>query len=290
MSPKELALVIEASESTIKRWVDKGKLHAEVTDGGHRKIAVEEAIRFIRQHQETVLRADLLGFPDANALEEDPGPPTIDTDKFYQFLINGDAQKARGYLVKLYLQGFSISEICDTVVSGSMNRIGEHWKQEQIGICLEHHATDICIQAVNALRMIFQPRHDLPIALGGAPEGDPYFIPSLCISTVMMSEGYQSINLGPNTPVDSFLRAVDQYHPSIVWISFTSQERPRHLTKQIETLTKTLSQKNVQVLVGGRESQKHRHLERHNVFFGTGMAEMAAFVRGLRHIYSNPVA
>lgn len=280
LSPKEFSLIIEASESSIKRWVDKGEINAEVTDGGHRKIAVEEAIKFIRQTGQQVLRADLLGFPDVNSIQNIQEPFDIHSNQFFQFLIDGEAEKARGYLLKLYLHGYSIADICDAVVVASMSQIGELWQKDEVGICLEHHATDICIQAMNTLRMIFYPTDNAPIALGGAPQGDPYFIPSLCISAVLMSEGYLTVNLGPNTPIRSFQRAIDQYNPSIVWLSFSSNEHPRSLKNELELFIENLSLKNVQIVVGGRKRNRFQFLQDKDVFFGTTMTELAAFVKG----------
>jgi MerR family transcriptional regulator, light-induced transcriptional regulator len=49
LSPKALAAAIGVSESSLKRWADEGRLAAERTAGGHRRIAVAEAVRFVRR-------------------------------------------------------------------------------------------------------------------------------------------------------------------------------------------------------------------------------------------------
>lgn len=60
-SPREFAAAIGASESSVKRWVDAGELVAAKTAGGHRRIALTEAVRFIRQRGMSVVDAKALG-------------------------------------------------------------------------------------------------------------------------------------------------------------------------------------------------------------------------------------
>ena len=56
LTPKELAEAIGASESSIRRWVDTGDIRVARTAGGHRRITLSEAIRFIRQIEAPVVR------------------------------------------------------------------------------------------------------------------------------------------------------------------------------------------------------------------------------------------
>ena len=60
ISPRHLAEAIGMSESSLKRWADRGFLSVTRTAGGHRRIAVQEAIRFIRSRELTILDPVLL--------------------------------------------------------------------------------------------------------------------------------------------------------------------------------------------------------------------------------------
>ncbi|MEM9791075.1 MAG: MerR family DNA-binding transcriptional regulator [Planctomycetota bacterium] len=63
LSPKEVALAIGVSESSLKRWADAGRIRVRRTAGGHRRIAIQEAIRFARYYGFPVVRPDILYLP-----------------------------------------------------------------------------------------------------------------------------------------------------------------------------------------------------------------------------------
>ena len=48
LSPKELAHALGVSESSIKRWIDDGRLDCTRTPGGHRRVTIQNALKFIR--------------------------------------------------------------------------------------------------------------------------------------------------------------------------------------------------------------------------------------------------
>ena len=49
LSPRELAQAIGVSESSLKRWADAGQIRVARTAGGHRRISIADAVRFIRE-------------------------------------------------------------------------------------------------------------------------------------------------------------------------------------------------------------------------------------------------
>ena len=71
LSPKELGSAIGVSESSLKRWADDGRLRVARTAGGHRRIELREAVRFIRASGFTVQRPELLGLAELDGIERD---------------------------------------------------------------------------------------------------------------------------------------------------------------------------------------------------------------------------
>ena len=65
VSPRNLAEAIGMSESSLKRWADRGLLQVTRTAGGHRRIAIRDAIRFVRERQLRFLKPTAIGLPAA---------------------------------------------------------------------------------------------------------------------------------------------------------------------------------------------------------------------------------
>ncbi|MBK8268490.1 MAG: helix-turn-helix domain-containing protein [Planctomycetes bacterium] len=105
VSPKDLARAIAVSESSIKRWVDEGTIAAVKTSGGHRRIAIEEVIRFTRLTQTPIVHPEILGLPAEAADTAKPTNEADDAERLQLHLQNGDAPKARGLLISMYLRG-----------------------------------------------------------------------------------------------------------------------------------------------------------------------------------------
>ena len=61
LSPKDLARATGVSESSLKRWADSGRLECTRTAGGHRRIPLAEAVRFIRESSISVVDPSMLG-------------------------------------------------------------------------------------------------------------------------------------------------------------------------------------------------------------------------------------
>lgn len=279
LSPKELAAAIGVSESSMKRWTDDGVIRAARTAGGHRRIPIDEAIRFIRESRAPLVRPEILGLPDIEAVRREPPSGRSDSERFYTFLSNGQAPEARGLLLSLYLAGETTEAIMDGPVHDAMTRMGELWKHDPAGIFFEHRATDICMQAIQQLRMVFKPPRNAPVALGGAPSGDPYLIPSLCASTVLASMGFHVFNLGPDTPTETVLLACEQLRPSLVWISISAAQHPDGLRAEIPKMADALAVRGARLIIGG---QKHGALElptHANIRTGASMTQLVAFAR-----------
>ncbi len=258
LTPKELATAIGVSESSLKRWVDTGLLRAGRTAGGHRRIPVAEAIRFIRHTSATLVRPEVLGLPDL-AQSRDPSRAHDPDAALYEHLVEGRAAEARGLILAEYLEGRSVAAICDGPVRTAMHRIGELWQHDRRGIFVEHRAIDICVQALVQLRILL-PAAAGPTAVGGAPPGDPYLLPSLMVSTALLDAGLQAINLGPDTPLDILAAAAYDLDACVVWVSISSTPDEAALKTGLRALAERLASRGIPLVVGGRQRELAREL------------------------------
>jgi MerR family transcriptional regulator, light-induced transcriptional regulator len=249
LSPRELAEALGVSESSLKRWVDSGKIRAMKTDGGHRRIALTEAVRFVRDTGAPVVRPDILDMPEVAVAQE---RTLRGSDQFLDYLIEGDLVGARGWLLGRYLGGATIAWLCDGPVAESMHALGELWRHDDGGVFIEHRGTDVCLQALAHLRSTFDPPANAPLALGGSPENDPYLLPTFMAATVVAAAGMRAMNLGPDTPVIALQSASVAHKPRLVWISASSPMPPERILA-ISRWAEALPPE-ILVVCGGRSS------------------------------------
>ncbi len=278
-SPRELARAIGVSESSLKRWVDDGRLEVTRTPGGHRRIPFEAAVRFLRDNELELADPAALGLTEVARVSseratEDPA------DLLHELLIAGDAEAARSLVLTSFIKGASVAEICDGALRDAMSKIGTLWRDDPKGIFVEHRATDICLEILRSLRLGLRIEEDAPLAVGGAPEGDPYAIPSLMAATVLGSLGFKATNLGPDTPADTFLRAAKETGAGLVWVSVSSVADAGRLGQHLAWLARELALIDADLIVGGRDLERlglgddlpHR-------FFGDTMTDLAGLGR-----------
>lgn len=73
LSTSDFSAAVGISESSVRRLADSGRLEIHRTSGGHRRIPVAEAIRYVRETGATVSRPELLGLADADGERTNSG-------------------------------------------------------------------------------------------------------------------------------------------------------------------------------------------------------------------------
>lgn len=268
LSTRELADALGVSESSLKRWVDSGKISASRTEGGHRRIRLSEAMRFIRDMRAPLARPELLDLPEV-AIVRARGE-----DRLASYLRDGDSVGARGWLMARYVEGANIADLADGPIRDAMAGLGELWHHDEDGVFVEHRGTEVCLQAVAQLRsMISTVPAAAPLALGGCPADDPYLLSTQLAAMVATEAGMRAVNLGPDTPVRAFARAVAAHQPKLVWLSISTPlaaARARSMARWLDTLPTTTA-----IVIGGQQSRTLSNLPARAVR-GTSMADLAA--------------
>lgn len=284
LSPKELAAAIGVSESSVKRWVDDGLIEAHRTAGGHRRIALADAVRFLRRTRHKLVQPGRLGLPEDLAERRGDGVawPADAGERLHRLLEAGAAAASRALLMQLYVEGFSAAEICDGPLRFAMGRIGHLWTESSMGIMVEHRATEICLHAVQQLRALVPEREDGSLALGGTPSPDPSQLPSLAAAVVLAEEGFRAVNLGPDLPLAVLGDAVLGMRPALVWVSMSHPSDAGLVEKDLAELYGKACQVGAALAVGGRAAPRCAALASKPRFLrGQSMVELVAFVRGL---------
>ncbi len=251
LSTTEFADALGISESTARRLADAGDIRIQKTKGGHRKIPVAEAVRYVRDSKIKILRPDLLGL----ATREESSGSSF-SDQLLKALREGHAASVIGLMQTMYAEGISLAEICDGPICYAMNAIGSTWPQDKRSIFVEHRATLLCVRALCQIReALSECEENAFTAMGAAPQDDPYLLPSLMVSLVLHEVGFDETNLGPNTPVDVLTDSVEDEHPSLVWLAITNPIRSRRHREEIEYLADVIRSYGGVFLAGGQSAE-----------------------------------
>lgn len=251
LSTSEFAKALGVSDSSVRRMADAGELEIHRTRGGHRRIPIAEAVRYIRDTRAPVSRPELLG------LEFAPQEITRESaaSRMQQVLEDGHASAVIGLMQLLYASGMNIAELCDGPISSAMVQIGNRWPQDKRAIFVEHRATILCCRALNQLRLsIPDPDEDAPKAIGAAMSGDMYLMPTLIASLVLHEVGFNEINLGPNTPLDVLSDAIVDERPKLVWLSISEAIRSNSQLTEIIKLSEIARSHQATLILGGRNA------------------------------------
>jgi MerR family transcriptional regulator, light-induced transcriptional regulator len=280
VSTAQVAEALGVGVTTIKRWVDEGILPAHRTAGGHRKLLLADVLRLVRQGS----------FPNqdlAPLLAPGKGNSTAKCEEVERKLVaaleRGDGDGVRALIHGAFQQGVPLDALADQVIGPAMHRIGHDWEQGTIDVFHEHRASQLCTAALHELMPRLSPSAagDRPLALGGGPEKDPYVLAGLLAELVLRDRGWQVVNLGPNTPLSSFRKAMTELRPKLLWLTVSHLDEPRQFVAEYRTLYEEAERQGVPVAVGGQALTESVRAALPYTTFGDGLAHLAAFARTL---------
>ncbi len=286
LSTNQAARVLSVSVSTVKRWVDSGVLPSHRTAGGHRKLLLSEVLALARQGSlpaspEAVIAADSQQLvADSSQLEQ----------RFFVAIREGDADDAMSLVLGAYQQGVAVDWLADQVIAPALARLGHGWSQSQIDIWQEHRGTQICLDTLFKLKDQLERRSErgYPLALGGAPEGDLYVLPTLLAQIVLLDAGWQAVNLGPNTPVSNLADAIKRLKPRLVWLSVSVVTHPKRFAEQLQELQIVADEVGASLAIGGRGLSERLCSKLNGSVCRDGLSQLAALARSLNPRFTRP--
>lgn len=218
LSPKQVAQAIGVSESSLKRWCDQGVLASSRTVGGHRRVALNEVLQFLRRSGNVAVRPDVLGLPSNTG----QGQAVIEraAGRLERALVEGEEEQCRRIVFDLYLAGRTACDICDKVVAPAFHAIGEAWGCGEVAVYQERRACEIALRVLYELRAMLPvvERH-APRAMGGTLRGDPYRLATISAEIALREAGWQAESFGCGLPADTLCAAIRQVRPQLVWLS-----------------------------------------------------------------------
>ncbi len=251
LSPKQVARAIGVSESSLKRWCDKGLLHPIRTAGGHRRLPLAEVIEFLRLSGQELARPELLGLPSL-APGGVPDWPQAQAD-FREAICRGDEATCRRIVFELYLAGHGVVELGDRLVAATFQEVGSRWEHGSLQVFAERRAVEIAVRLLVELRAALgPPKPTAPLAIGASPEGDPYRLATTLVELSLREAGWQAESYGAGIPLESLASAVRTSRPRLVWLSVSYLPDERHFRSEYARLFETAQSHGAALAVGGQ--------------------------------------
>lgn len=251
ITPRQVALALGLSESSIKRWCDQGLLPTLRTAGGHRRLAIPDVVAFLRRSGNPLVKPEMLGLPSSTG--HSPAVMERAGDQIGEALIAGDEDQCRRIVFDLYLNGHSACEICDRVIAPALHDIGRKWECGETSVYRERRACELGLKTLHELQMAFRPPlAHAPNALGGTMECDPYRLPTSMIEVVLREQGWRATSLGSQLPTASLADALRDHRPQLFWLSVSSIDSAPGFLAEYSRLHEAATAVGAAVVVGGR--------------------------------------
>jgi len=215
LTTSETASLLEVHPSTVKRWCNDGELASMKTEGGHRRIPLEDAVAFATARgMSTVLSPFHPYEPHVWTALRD----VREKSSFKRLEALAMGWIARGQLRRVgdlfdalgRDPAVDICSLCDEGVRGVMYAVGQEWAQGRLRAGEEHMVSQVMVEVLLKLRSSegFRPSavtgDDRPVAVVGTLEGNQHHLGSLCVRLLLESLGWQVHYLGPDVPVEDF--------------------------------------------------------------------------------------
>lgn len=280
LSTPKAAAALGVSVSTVKRWVDEGVLPAHRTAGGHRKLLRAEVLALARQGD--LPRADLsaLSSFSAKGLAVDLAAAAADLGNA---LIDGHGAEVSAIIRRVYGTGVTVEALADHVIARALATVGHGWEAGKIDVWQEHRGTQLCAAALYDLKNDLETRAEKnrPVAVGAAPDSDPYLLPTLLAQYVLLDTGWEAVNLGPNTPLTSLQEALQVLRPRLLWLSVSFLEDETAFLDAYKSLYRVAERQGVAVAIGGQGLKEPLRSSIPYTTYGDGLEHLAAFARTL---------
>ena len=178
-------------------------------------------------------------------------------EAFRAALAAGEEKRCFDLVQQRIAAGGTRAEAAEDLIADAMRGLGDAWNCGDLEVYQERRSCNICTRLIHSLRdSVAEPAPGAPVAIGGAPETDPYQLPTSLVELALRERGWNAINLGNNLPLESLIQAVSDYRPRLVWLSVTSVADPGRLIREQNKLANSLDP-DVAFLVGGRGLDDH---------------------------------
>jgi len=239
---QEAASRLKVHYMTAYRWMRKGELPA-LKAGGRLRVRAEDLDRFLTDREIDV------GRPSPSARRTNWA---IHVDRLTDLLFDGRGIEAVGLVRKVVSDGAPAGDVYIHLIAPALHRVGEEWARGNIGVAIEHRATEIASTILIKLGDFFRrrgPSRGTAVTL--TPPGELHCLPPLMVADFLRAAGYDVHNLGRDVPAAELGRFVELVDTDVVAVSVTLEPKdPAVLASLVSAVRE--KRNDALVLVGGQ--------------------------------------
>jgi excisionase family DNA binding protein len=250
LTTKQVARAIGISESSLKRWCDRGLIQTHRTAGGHRRLALCDVLSFLRQSGQKLENPECLGM----ALTSGCGERCLERgrNRLFTSLTTGNEEEARQVLVDLYLSKYALTTIIDEVITPTFCQIKTQGLSGELEIYKERMSSKTCMRLLHEMSLsLSRPAVDAPYAIGGTPSEDYFTLTLAATELVLRDMGWKANSLGANLPFCTLHKAMEDLKPQLFWMTISHIQNVDELVSGLKSLQQKADEMGILFLCDG---------------------------------------
>jgi excisionase family DNA binding protein len=172
-------------------------------------------------------------------------------ERLQQRMLAGDSPGSWQVVEAAMASGVEPQDVYVELLGPALHRIGDAWRRGDIGIADEHLASSVATSIIGRMGPRFRRRgRHRGTVLVAMPVGERHGLGVTMLSDILAQEGFEALNLGPDTPPASLQAAMAERDDLVaVVISVVSTTRVAGAARLVAAARRT--DPEVTVVVGG---------------------------------------
>lgn len=247
LTTSETADLLDVHPSTVKRWCNDGDLVSDKTQGGHRRIHLEEAVAFARERGIATVLSPFHPYEPhvwtaLKAVREEGAYQRLHTLAM-GWIIRGNVRRVIHLFDALAREpSVPFCSFCDEGVRGLMRLVGEAWSQGRLRVGEEHLVSQAMTEVLLKVRVDRDDARfvagvdERPVAVVGTLEGNHHHLGSMCVRVLLERMGWNVFYMGPDVPIEDFGVMQQGRGASLVCISLTPPAAAGDVARAVRVL------------------------------------------------------
>lgn len=173
----------------------------------------------------------------------------ISRQRFEERLLSGDELGAWNMIEDALTAWAEPADIHLELLAPVLCSIGERWESGELDVADEHRASAVARRLIGRLGPRFSRRgRKRGLIVLGAPPDELHDLPVAMVADHLRAAGFEVVDLGGSTPVESFALAAQRHQPLAVMVGVTGSEHDRAVKRVAAAVRR---ESGVPLLVGG---------------------------------------